>query len=142
MLQSCMMGLGFLSLSVCPLGVLAQACTEPTVQQRQNVTAYVGKKYSAGAEGNLVLVRDEKANDACFWKFEFETSQRGQVTVYLSPDRQFLTPQLFDLHLDPLLEERERLETLNKTLISNDPPLIGSKSAPVTVVEFSDFECP
>lgn len=116
-------------------------CTEPTAQQKLNVAAFVAKKNHLAAPGDLSLVRSEIANDACFWKFEFESAKKPLV-VYLSPDRAFLASDLSDIRVDPLVEDRKRQESVMEALLAGEPPIIGSSNAPVSLVEFSDFECP
>ncbi len=55
---------------------------------------------------------------------------------YISKDGRYLVRgELSDLSKDPLVETREKLQT-------KDSPSTGDPRAPVTLVEFSDFECP
>ena len=139
-LVSCLLGLTVL----CGYGRTAgaQTCTEPTMQERQAVSAYVVAKYHLGDPSSLTLLKSEKANDGCFWTFQYETAQKKQLSFYLSPDRRFLTTELLDLRIDPQKEERQKAESIMTSLLAGDPPALGPKNAPVTIVEFSDFECP
>jgi len=102
----------------------------------------MAKKNHAMSSGDLTMVRSEKANDACFWKFEYQDQQKKLLTIYLSPDRTFLTSELYDLRVDPLLEEKNQVESVMTAMSAGDPPILGPAGAPVSVVEFSDFECP
>ena len=63
-----------------------------------------------------------------------ENSQ--SVKFYLSKDGKYLVRgEISDLSKDPLAEARALIQM-------NEAPSIGDPKAPVTLVEFSDFECP
>ena len=63
-----------------------------------------------------------------------ESEQSGKF--YVSKDGKFLfRGEMSDLTRDPLAEARASMRT-------KDAPSMGDAKAPVTVVEYSDFECP
>jgi protein-disulfide isomerase len=63
-----------------------------------------------------------------------ENQQTGKV--YVTRDGKFMfRGELSDLSKDPLAENRAQLQT-------KDSPSLGPANSSVTVVEFSDFECP
>ena len=63
-----------------------------------------------------------------------ENQQTGKV--YVTKDgKHMFRGELSDLSKDPLAENRALIDT-------KDSPSLGPANAPVTMVEFSDFECP
>jgi protein-disulfide isomerase len=68
----------------------------------------------------------------------------GEVSLilYSSPDLRFLSRELMDTKLDPSKERYEKARVAMGQLDSPDAPTSGEQSAPLTLVIFSDFECP
>jgi len=143
-----------LSLRVCAFGFvlaiigasdegMAQNCKAPAAEKRVAVEAYVIKRFNISSPADIILMESKQANDACFWRMQYEvTSSKREITLYLSPDGNYLLPTLYDIRVDPLLEEKARREQIEKDLLAGDAPAIGPEKAPVTIVEFADFQCP
>jgi protein-disulfide isomerase len=63
-------------------------------------------------------------------------SNSNHLDVLVSPDNKFaIVGQVLDLSKDPFAENMEKINTANA-------PVSGNKNAKVTIVEYSDFQCP
>jgi protein-disulfide isomerase len=62
--------------------------------------------------------------------------------MFASPDLRFLTRELLDSTVDPVVEERQKAEALAEGLTRGNLPARGDRSAPITIAVFSDFQCP
>jgi protein-disulfide isomerase len=81
----------------------------------------------------------------CYRELRFESQAPEaafSLALYASPDGRFLTTDLMDTYSDPSAEQRKRERELASKLSEGARLYTGPKEAPVTIVMFSDLECP
>ena len=130
-------------------GVSAAAPAQPSCAPIQNgerakLTAYVQKKYKVPASVKLEIGEISQVEATCYRKLVLQGAAGGafHLELFASPDLRFLTRELLDSTIDPVVEERERAEALAANLARPSFPARGKQDAPVTIAVFSDFQCP
>jgi predicted DsbA family dithiol-disulfide isomerase len=128
-------------------GSLIQAgnCPALSAEKQSGLVDYARKQYKIDSTTEFRLAKTELVESSCYRALTFEGKgplKTWQLTLYLSPDQRFLTGELFDTTLDPIEQERRKAEALMAGLVLNRGSRKGPDDAPVTIVEFSDFECP
>jgi protein-disulfide isomerase len=109
---------------------------------RSRVVHLVARKL--GTDPVLPRVEEEKiVSGTCYREFVFSVPDtKRRWSVYLSPDFHFLSAGLWDVSVDVVTADGRVAAQLLQEATSDNPPTLGPSSAPVTVVEFADFQCP
>jgi protein-disulfide isomerase len=112
--------------------------TAPTDLQK-SVEAYLRHLYAIGPNVQLTVSepKDSEVPGLLETTVDLKDGENTQsAKFYVSKDGKYLVRgDVSDLSKDPLAETRARIQM-------KDAPSLGDPKAPVTLVEFSDFECP
>jgi len=115
------------------------AASAPTSQTQKNIEAYLRNLYAFGPDVKLVVgpLNESQVEGVLETDINVTVGENKQnAKFYVSKDGRYLfRGELSDMTKDPLAE--------NLALIRmSDAPTMGDPKAPVTIVEYSDFECP
>jgi protein-disulfide isomerase len=83
--------------------------------------------------------------NTCYRLLEIQAEAPGRhfsKDLILLPDKRFLAPEVFDTTSDPAEMEKRELQRMQSSLTAGRPPTRGHEGAPVSIVMFSDFQCP
>lgn len=124
--------------------LLGQAVCHPF--QPQEVTAlfaYCRSHFHLNANVALSIIKNDVINSACYRQVTISsTQQTAPLVLFVSPDHRFVSASLVDLKGAPSDWERADASRTNAILTAEYSAAEGRVNAPLTVVEFADFECP
>jgi len=116
----------------------APAAASPSPTQK-NIEAYLRHLYAFGPDVLLVVGPPKGSPIDGLLETNVDLTigdNKEAVKLYVSKDGQFLfRGELSDMTKDPLAENRAKIQM-------NGAPSLGDSKAAVTLVEYSDFECP
>ena len=121
------------------------ACPAAGDADRARLASYVKNKYKLPESAKLRITELSFVGETCYRKLQFVSAGNPRpfkLELIASPDLRFLTRDLFDSEVDPVEEERQNTRAAAAKLAQGDSASLGPKDAPVTMVIFSDFQCP
>jgi protein-disulfide isomerase len=114
------------------------ASAAPT-QTQKNIEAYLRNIYAFGPDVKVTVgpLTDSGVDGVLETTIEVLTGENKEnAKFYVSKDGKYLfRGEMSDMRKDPLAETRALIQM-------KDAPSMGDANAPVTLVEYSDFECP
>ncbi|HKW64581.1 MAG TPA: thioredoxin domain-containing protein [Candidatus Acidoferrum sp.] len=112
--------------------------TAPT-QAQKNIEAYLRNLYAFGPDVKVIVgpLKESAVEGILETNVDVNIGENKEnAKFYVSKDGRFLfRGELSDMSKDPLAENLAQIRT-------TDSPAMGDPRAPVTMVEYSDFECP
>ena len=121
-------------------GAMAQQPAAATASsQAQKVEAFLRYYFALGPEVQITVAAPVELGTSGLLEVPIEVKSSDgsdSLKMYLTKDgRYLLRGELSDLTTDPLAENIAKMQTANA-------PVLGDPNAPITLVEYSDFECP
>jgi protein-disulfide isomerase len=119
----------------------SQECPSPSSGDLTKIASYVAARYELAPD--TAVDDDGTVKGTCFRRLTVRSSvPKRTIALYVSPDMRFLTETLLDTRIDPAKERDRVARETQRALLADDSPTRGRNDTPVTLVMFSDFQCP
>lgn len=134
-------------ITVLPVSISARAhgaCVPVDGATKVAVDGLLRRSYGLRTSAAVSLLIDTPIERSCFRRliYRVETATTlWDTSLFLSPDHRFASSDFLKLGGDDILSKKP-VQEIRAELMQGDPPLLGDPKAPVSLVEFVDFQCP
>jgi protein-disulfide isomerase len=108
-------------------------------QTQKSIEAFLRGYYALGPEIKITVAAPTEFGSSGILEYPVEVKtpeSTEKIKMYMTKDGRYLIRgEINDLTTDPLADTVKKIQTANS-------PVLGNPNAPITLVEYSDFECP
>jgi len=108
-------------------------------QTQKSIEAFLRSYYALGPEIKISVAAPTEVGSSGILEYPIAVKtpeSTEKIKMYMTKDGRYLIRgEINDLTSDPLADTVKKIQTANS-------PVLGNPNAPITLVEFSDFECP
>jgi protein-disulfide isomerase len=108
-------------------------------QTQKSIEAFLRSYYALGPEIKITVGAPTEFGSSGILECPIEVKtpeSTEKIKMYMTKDGRYLIRgEINDLTTDPLADTVKKIQTANS-------PVLGNPNAPITLVEYSDFECP
>jgi len=129
--------------SASPLVGGDDGCKPLSAGLASHVTEYLAHRIVSESGGVPSIISTDQVPGTCYRKLVIQVSgTANHLTLYLSPDRRFLTSTLYDLDTDPKEEAVTVAANVQELLMRDKSPQLSGAHPRIVIVEFGDLQCP
>ena len=124
-----------------PAGLCAEQQPAPASlsQTQKSIEAFLRSYYALGPEIKITVAAPTEVGSFGILEYPVEVKtpeSTEKIKMYMTKDGRYLIRgEINDLTSDALADTVKKIQTANS-------PVLGNPNAPITLVEYSDFECP
>jgi protein-disulfide isomerase len=121
------------------LGAAQQPAPTSLSQTQKSIETFLRSYYALGPEIKITVAAPTEVGSSGILEYPIEVKtpeSTEKIKMYMTKDGRYLIRgEINDLTSDPLADTVKKIQTANS-------PVLGNPNAPITLVEYSDFECP